>query len=456
MKLPRLACAAVLSVNLAACVADDPATSTAGGGGKADGYDAWREQIECEPDTGVCIVEGDIPLVGEAALQAYFESRTPTPGGLSVFRQDDVDLVWNAVDRFNLTYCVSPVGFTPEQHAQLVAAMATATAEWEAVAKVDYRYVPEENARCEAGNRNVRFVVTDAPPNVWYIARAFFPYYEGYEYAIRMSFSALEELRGTEPTASLEGILRHELGHTLGFRHEHIRPESTAYFCRESSDFRPITAYDRRSTMHYPWCDGEGDWSLQLTELDKIGAAFFYPDFTRFRGDRCAPGDELRADGSVDPTCEPVVHEILELANTASAEVLRQDVGLDIRAVDAITSTRGTAPFTQLADLDAITYVGPVALRRMYDYLYVDGRCGSETDLDGLIDTRCRPVVHRLLQLANTAGQDILDFDVALDRRAAENIVARRAQQRFTSLVELWAVPYVKTTALAKMYDYLY
>ena len=452
----RLATAALLSANLAACMASDPETSTSGGGGKADGYDEWREQVYCEPDTGVCIVEGDIPLVGEQALQAFFESRTSAPGGLSVFRQNDVDLLWNAVDRVDLTYCVSPAGFTPEQHQRLVAAMASATAEWEAAAKVDYRYLPEENERCTEDNPRVRFPVTVAPWDAMYIARAFFPYNSEYEPAIRVSFEAYDDLSARYPEASLEGILRHELGHTLGFRHEHIRPESSASFCYEDDRFRSITQYDRRSTMHYPWCDGEGDWSLQLTELDKIGAAFFYPDFTRFRGDRCAPGDELRPDGSVAPTCAPVVHEILELANTATAEVLRQDVRLDIRAVNAIVNTRGTAPFIQLADLDAITYVGPVALRRMYDYLYVDGRCGSETDLDGLIDTRCRPVVHRLLQLANTAGQDILDFDVALDRRAAENIVARRAQQRFTSLVELWAVPYVKTTALAKMYDYLY
>ena len=64
--------------------------------------------------------------------------------------------------------------------------------------------------------------------------------------------------------------------------------------------------------------------------------------------------------------------------------------------------------------------------------------------------------MHRLLQLANTAGEDVLDYDARLDSRAAANIVARRAQAKFTSLVELWALPYVKTTSLAKMYDYLY
>ena len=451
----RISLAITAAMSLVACVEEGPSTATTGGGGgKADGFDAWRDQVYCEPDTGVCIVEGDIP-VAEDKLQIYFETTRPAPGGLTVYRQNDRDLLWNAVDRFDLTYCVDAVGLAPAEYEGMVAAMATATAEWEAVAKVDFRHVRAEDSTCADGNPRVRFPITPAPWGASYIARAFFPYSADYEPAIRMDFSQLDALRRTAPEATLEGILRHELGHVLGFRHEHIRPENSS-FCRETPTFRPITEYDRRSTMHYPWCDGEGDWSLQLTELDRIGASFFYPDFTRYRGDRC-PGSELRPDGSVDAACAPVVHEILELANTAPAATLRNLVQLDSRAVEAIVTTRTTRPFTQLAALDAITYVGPVALRRMYDYLYVNGRCATETDLDGLINTNCRPVVHRLLQLANTAGTDVLDWDVRLDRRAAQNIVAHRiAHGKFTSLVELWAIPYVKTTALAKMYDYLY
>src|SRR5690606_9589374 len=109
-------------------------------------------------------------------------------------------------------------------------------------------------------------------------------------------------------------------GHVLGFRHEHIRPENAGnYFCYEDTNFRTITEYDARSVMHYPQCDGEGDWGLALTEKDAEGARFFYPDLDRYAGGRCQVEVE---DGIVSEDCAPIVREILELANTASFEVL--------------------------------------------------------------------------------------------------------------------------------------
>ncbi len=449
--------AVVLALAFAAgCVDGDPAMSNTSGGGKADGdFQDFLARAYCEPDTSICIVEGDIPIAGgEAGLRAYFDSKYTAPGGLTVFREDEVDKLWNTVERMNLTYCVDSKGFTADEHAQVVANMEAATAEWETAAFVDYRYVPEEDGRCAVGNTHVAFPVIKAPDYAPYIARAFFPHYDGLDTAVRINFPELEQLRTSSPEASLHGILRHELGHTLGFRHEHIRPENTSW-CDEPETFRPITVYDRRSTMHYPWCDGEGDWSLQITELDRIGAAFFYPNFLKYRGDRCW-GAEVRPDGTVSDACTPIVHEILELANTASFDVLDRLAHLDRRAVENIVATRATTPFTSLASLDAVPYIGPVSVRRMYDYLYVNGRCDQEVDLDGLIDTRCRPVVHRMLELANMSTWGVLDLDVGLDSRAAENIIATRLENPFASLVELWELPYVKTTALKRMYEYLY
>lgn len=429
-------------------------------GGKADdlrSFDDFLDELYCEPDTGVCIVEGDIPLVGEEALRDYFESLAyGGEGALTVFRQDGVDHVWNPIDRFELSYCVSSHDFSEDEYRAIVEAMEGAAREWESVAHIDYRHVPEEDERCQIGNSRVLFPVIAAPAGSYYIARAFFPNYEAKDRAIRINWNELESLMGRYSEASLQGILRHELGHTLGFRHEHIRPENTNnWLCRESDDFRPITAYDARSTMHYPHCDGEGDWSLQLTELDAIGAAFFYPNWERYAGGRCQ-GAELLADGRVDPACEPVVHEILELANTADMEILDEWVGLDRRAAEEIVASRNTEPFITLEALEDVSYLGPAAVRGMYDYLYVDGRCPTETDVNGLVDARCRPVVHRILELANTASLAVLDDDVGLDRRAASNIVEARAERPFTSLVELWAIPYVKTSAMQSFYAHLF
>ena len=73
---------------------------------------------------------------------------------------------------------------------------------------------------------------------------------------------------------SLTGVLRHELGHTLGFRHEQTRPEAGA--CFEDNSWRALTPYDSASVMHYPQCNGTGDWSLSLTARDIAGARLVY------------------------------------------------------------------------------------------------------------------------------------------------------------------------------------
>lgn len=79
-----------------------------------------------------------------------------------------------------------------------------------------------------------------------------------------------------EDTLQLVGVLRHELGHVLGWRHEHTRPESGD--CFEDSEWVPVGRgnYDAFSVMHYPQCNGRGDWSLTITSDDAIGAACVY------------------------------------------------------------------------------------------------------------------------------------------------------------------------------------
>ena len=74
---------------------------------------------------------------------------------------------------------------------------------------------------------------------------------------------------------TLTGVLRHELGHTIGFRHEHTRPESGT--CFEDNNWRALTAYDSSSVMHYPQCNGTQNGDLVLTNLDKSGAHSLYP-----------------------------------------------------------------------------------------------------------------------------------------------------------------------------------
>jgi hypothetical protein len=103
-----------------------------------------------------------------------------------------------------------------------------------------------------------------------YIARAFFPSQSRYTRNVLIDNSAFTS--GGDP--SLTGVLRHELGHTLGFRHEHTRPEAGT--CFEDNSWRTLTTYDQASVMHYPQCNGISSWALELSAKDAQGAALLY------------------------------------------------------------------------------------------------------------------------------------------------------------------------------------
>jgi hypothetical protein len=112
---------------------------------------------------------------------------------------------------------------------------------------------------------NVRQVCTGQ-----YLASAFFPNYDRRQRELKIDCTSF----GSITPWTLTGVLRHELGHALGFRHEHTRPESGA--CFEDNSWRALTAYDSASVMHYPHCNGSQSGDLVLTNLDRSGAASLY------------------------------------------------------------------------------------------------------------------------------------------------------------------------------------
>jgi hypothetical protein len=101
-------------------------------------------------------------------------------------------------------------------------------------------------------------------------ARAFFPYDEVKKRKVIFKELALEKRSFND----IKRIARHEIGHVLGFRHEHIRPESPVE-CSEIDPYDPVTAYDQSSIMHYAFCGGTG--TTLLSSLDREGAAILYP-----------------------------------------------------------------------------------------------------------------------------------------------------------------------------------
>lgn len=246
-------------------------------------FEEFEASVYREPDGGKYIVDGDTPIDDRKHLEEFFETRIKQvhrddhePGQLIVNTAGGVDTTWDDTQKMNLSYCVSDTFGT--RHNAVVAAMTDAANDWEGAANINFVHDASHDSNCTAVNSQVVFDVRPAG-TASYLARAFFPD----DPRARRNVLIADSSFTLSPTGNLTlaGILRHELGHTLGFRHEHTRPNAGT--CFEDTNWRPLTVYDAFSTMHYPQCNGGGDWSLVLTAMDESGAACLYgpaPGFT--------------------------------------------------------------------------------------------------------------------------------------------------------------------------------
>lgn len=217
-------------------------------------------------EDGVYIVNGDTPIVDIKALEEFW-AELYGQGALIVHRNGNQDAKWSDTQKLNLTYCVS-TNFG-SRYNQAVTAMDNAANAWEAVANVNFIHVSAQDSNCTASNNNVLFDVRSVSGQP-YAARAFFPGQSRSSRNVLVDTSAFS----TGGAWTVTGILRHELGHVLGFRHEHTRPEAGT--CYEDSSWRPLTPYDSSSVMHYPQCNGTQTGDLVITTRDAEGAAALY------------------------------------------------------------------------------------------------------------------------------------------------------------------------------------
>jgi hypothetical protein len=181
---------------------------------------------------------------------------------------------------FVITYCVLRATFRDEsQYATVRTNMLAATRDWEETCGVSFHHVAELDGSTSRP-AEVVFPVRLNLSGGDFIAAAFFPNDPVGRRQILINPSYFSPSLGFNPV----GVLRHELGHVLGFRHEHIRSGAPPACPREeTSQTIDLTAYDPRSVMHY-FCGGVGSPELEITEVDVQGSQRVYGmPLSRFR-----------------------------------------------------------------------------------------------------------------------------------------------------------------------------
>ena len=244
------------------------AGATTDGGSDVPTYQEFASSTYRDVD-GSYIVNGDEVLSNQTQLRAFYDKlvgpQTPSDG-LIVNTVSGVDDRWSDAQVANLSYCVSTK--FGARHDDVVNAMASGAALWEAASsKIHFVYVPSADGNCTTRNKSVLFSV-EPVETTQYIARAFFP-----STAQRQRNVLIDDSIWSSGSWTPTNILGHELGHALGFRHEHTRPESGT--CFEDNNWRPLTPYDSSSIMHYPQCNGTSD-DLSMTSTDVAGVVALY------------------------------------------------------------------------------------------------------------------------------------------------------------------------------------
>jgi serine protease len=254
----------VMAMQLFGCMSGEIDTST---GNDTPTWEEFEASTFKDSD-GVYIVNGDEPVESVKLLREFYDRLYHSDGALIVNRNGSSDDKWSNTAKLNITYCVSSSSFGGNYNT-MVSTMNAATAAWEATSNINFVHLTQFDSSCNAAQSGVVFDVRQVSGQS-YLARAFFPAQGRSTRNVLVDSSSF----GNISPWTLKGILIHELGHTLGFRHEHTRPEAGT--CFEDNNWRALTTYDGSSVMHYPQCNGDQQGDLVITSKDREGAAALY------------------------------------------------------------------------------------------------------------------------------------------------------------------------------------
>lgn len=219
------------------------------------------------------IVEGDL-LFDEDEIDIYIKNLTKSTESEKIVGIKLNGMIVKIPNPKKIRYSIIRNTFRDENEYNLIVKyMHEATRDWSNVCNVNFVHEQSKDPLLNANDNpdDLSFVVKKFNANSKFIAKAFFPYYPKHQRKVLIDQSFFTS------SFSQSGILRHELGHVLGFRHEHIRSGAPARCPNENIQGTiELTQYDPKSVMHY-FCGGVGTKDMKITENDGIGASVHYP-----------------------------------------------------------------------------------------------------------------------------------------------------------------------------------
>ncbi len=237
------------------------------------------------------VVEGDIRMSEEEIERHLRRLKASDPGEnpggeLVVEVHDGEASYWKDPASRTLSYAVERATFPDQQKYQIVVdGLIAATETWENACPscgIDFVHRPEHDGN--PSHDNVRFIVRFTQPRNeqerGYFALAFYPsdpVPDRYIHIFPTFYG--NQVYGTK------AILMHELGHVLGYRHEHaVNRNSGCFFYmlgenREDPTYEALTDLDPQSIMHY-LCGEKEDFPATLTPIDIEGHKKLYGGVT--------------------------------------------------------------------------------------------------------------------------------------------------------------------------------
>ncbi|APV48551.1 hypothetical protein BWI17_01930 [Betaproteobacteria bacterium GR16-43] len=216
------------------------------------------------------IVEGDLLLTEDQVRthvqRAVARGRVLKSGERPELIVNEVDGkadFWATPEQRRLTYAIDSRSFTPDEYARIKQDIAKAAGAWVSACSdcgISFTHLPQFDAAPDLDS--VTFIVQPVNTGT-FVAAAFFPSWPRNTRYVNIDRSYFT-LTSVDPV----GVLRHELGHVLGYRHEHTRGIAGCFY--EDGKWFELTAYDPQSVMHY-LCGKAGSAKLELTEYDIAG-----------------------------------------------------------------------------------------------------------------------------------------------------------------------------------------